>query len=355
MLEESGITMNRIATSYYDDPIFPGPLPAGKWRVITNMSRAIRATRVYLSNSSNNTNKEYLCSISRAGFSNGDNRGGNYHTFVINTTIAYTYVIVENLESDNEIRFSIHFSAEPNLDVDVPPIEVPPIEFPPVELPDFEIGERRDMAVVINTPLYSPYTSSEVNGISTSLASISYLTYFSYIYRFWRGSVRYKMISYRSGAISTLFGSRLTYLPSGISEIPPIDGGTTLNVADDIDFNAGTTLVKTPVSNVLEVTWPYYNQHLCEVVGSEDTFRTNTSDNYSSLTLGAIQERYAINDELVGSVLHSAGDDFEYGFLIPPPTFLKTNFPARQPSSRKIRVRARSETTSYASTTTQQS
>jgi hypothetical protein len=334
-----GITMNRTATQYFDDPIFPGPLPIGRWRVVVNMTYATRAARVHLSNSSNNTNLNYLCSTSRAGTTGGEPKAGNYHSFVIDTSEEYTYVIVSNLEEDNEIRFSIHFSREPDDEALAPP------STPPPDPPSFEQGRRQDVGIVVNVPLYSPYGDTQTDGVSVANFSISFMSYFSYIYRFWRGSVRYKMVGYRSSSISTLFASRLTYKPSDIDGNEPVEGGTTLNLSQDVDFNAGTQLAKTPVSNVLEVTWPYYNKHLCEVVGSETTFRTYPDGQYSGLAFGAIQESYAINDSLAGSVLHSAGDDFEFGFLVPPPFFLAAEVATS--NLREMRARARNSENSH--------
>lgn len=175
--------------------------------------------------------------------------------------------------------------------------------------------------VDIHTPILVRYDRAlEFPADNIDLSKVpSYLAYFLSIYRFWRGSIRYKLFQTRDDFGSLKVASIMHKEPQqGFKLIIDKLENTTPPVADyENAFHHGLTSVKNPVSNALEATVPYYYNTLCKLSHSY------SSGVYSPKFRDGVRFQFAIEkmgelSRLEAKILVSAGDDFEFAFLVPP-------------------------------------
>ena len=190
-----------------------------------------------------------------------------------------------------------------------PPVDERRIPDNQVPLTKFHVLGR-DIRISIMNAFWTNYKTPLVPTNEFQCPYASYMAYFGCIYRFWRGSVRYKLFEVRGKNYSTKSAhiSHQPFLPS--NDIMVTDEAT--NYARG--FHEGLTSVRDPVSNALEVTVPFYSEYLCRI----HTSKFRKPDPMTTIfTLS--QDRDSETSEAEGYILSSAGDDFEFGFLVPPP------------------------------------
>ena len=168
----------------------------------------------------------------------------------------------------------------------------------------------KDITIQVPNPFFTQYTVREGDSLDYTCPYASYLAYFGAIYRFWRGSVRYKLFEVKGRNFSTKAAS-LIHSKMHSSEKLVINNRTANFTRG---FHQGLTSVRDPVSNALEVTVPFYSEFLCRI----------HTPNYRSaepmtVKFDLVQDKYSESSEAEGYILSSAGDDFEFGFLVPPP------------------------------------
>lgn len=173
------------------------------------------------------------------------------------------------------------------------------------------LTEGNDISIKIPNPFFTSYSAHTSSSAEEKCPYASYLAYFGAIYRFWRGSVRYKLFETRGGVFSTK-SARLLHEPIASTNDPLVENINAANYSRG--FCQGLSSVRDPVSNALEVTVPYYSEFLC---------RMHTSGYREpepmTVVFDLVQDKYDATYEAEGYILSSAGDDFEFGFLVPPP------------------------------------
>ena len=198
---------------------------------------------------------------------------------------------------DSSVFFNVYFTSIQQgvtpLDKDTPPLN-------PAE-------DGRDIRIRITNPFLTSY---EIPSEPYLMRRPTYLSYFAAIYRFWRGSIRYKLFEVRGSNTSTKVAHLDHFPPPVGSDVVSYNLQTTFTRG----FAEGLTSVREPVSNALEITVPYYYDTSC---------RIHTSQPYKpdpiSPVFDIIQNERTASIGAEGYILASAGDDFEFGFLVPPP------------------------------------
>lgn len=187
------------------------------------------------------------------------------------------------------------------------PLEDRPLPDPKVMDKTFKPGN--DLRINVPNPFRRNLYRNPGDEDPTACPYASYLAYFGSIFRFWRGSVRYKLFEMRSKNYSTKAARIIHNKMEFDGDV--IIRGQTANFSRG--FHQGLTSVRDPVSNALEVTVPYYSETLCHM---------NNGYKYPdplTVVFDLVQDKYNQSSEAEGYILSSAGDDFEFGFLVPPP------------------------------------
>ena len=196
-------------------------------------------------------------------------------------------------------------------------------QIPEPQLPILKtFTEGKDLRINIPNPFFTNYSAGYSPFIPYLCPYASYLAYFGSIYRFWRGSVRYKLFETKGTNYKTK-AARLIHRPLEASE-PIIVSDKAANFASG--FYQGLTSVRDPVSNALEITVPYYSEFLCCLHNGSYRFPQPMT-----VVFDIVQDRYSESSEAEGYILSSAGDDFEFGFLVPPPFVTQTVAPSPPP------------------------
>ena len=165
----------------------------------------------------------------------------------------------------------------------------------------------KDIRIRVTNPFQTSY---EVPTIPYLMRRPTYLSYFASIYRFWRGSVRYKLFEVRGSNTSTKVAHLDHFPPVGDFSVVSYD----LQTSFTRGFAEGLASVREPVSNTLEITVPYYYNTSCRIHTSEPFFPDPITPIFD-----IIQNDRSVDLKAEGYILASAGDDFEFGFLVPPP------------------------------------
>lgn len=129
---------------------------------------------------------------------------------------------------------------------------------------------------------------------------------FARIYRFWGGSQRFKLYVPYQAPERVWNGATTVSLP----------GNGYYRIAYDSGAGAAKYFHNAQLNPVIEFTVPFYSQTRKKVIG--DT--TTTFDNNTNITIANINsEATIINAILPMSTYYSAGDDFNFHFLVGPP------------------------------------
>ena len=169
------------------------------------------------------------------------------------------------------------------------------------------VGGGRDIRIRVPNPFLTSY---EVPTLPYLMRRPTYLSYFASIFRFWRGSIRYKLFEVRGKNASTKVAHLDHNPPSSATDVVTYDLRSTFTRG----FAEGLTSVRDPVSNALEITVPYYYNTSCRI-------HTSTSNQPDPIepVFDIMQNERLVERGAEGYILASAGDDFEFGFLVSPP------------------------------------
>nr|WPR18016.1 MAG: capsid protein [Crogonang virus 5] len=198
-----------------------------------------------------------------------------------------------------------------------------------------------------------PYNRGNVtSAITVRAGAIPYnycnttaLSYFSYAYVGWRGSIRWKIALTdfcvgTTGTNSTVTSMYCARVPEGASYTnvvqafandgtPSSNSARVLNVRDSTGFE-GLSVVNNNTNPVLEVELPYYSNKRFQLCALQD--RTSISYAGTERVEGKITHlnvRTAVATAVSVDEYVAAGDDFSLVFYIgPPPLSFETDYPA---------------------------
>lgn len=175
-------------------------------------------------------------------------------------------------------------------------------------------------AVTFNTGYFGSIAQSSA---PDSAIGICPLDYVSWLYRFYRGGQRYKMLVDKTVSVGTLIAfsdPAISILPSSPS-LTPAASSSWLSL-----FTAGSAFFhqcNLVLNNLLEVTVPYYSNTYISLIRSPTggTVINGSEDRTTNLYMGA--DFPAVQGaNLSASFLKAGADDFSFGWLVGPPRLM---------------------------------
>lgn len=173
---------------------------------------------------------------------------------------------------------------------------------------------------ILRVPV-TPYLSDSNSDTDCSFYSSNLLNYFSRIFVFWKGSIRYRFLSPYSqetdGLISHLVNKHERLVIADNAHSP----AWSFEQLQDTEA-IGTALAYNQLNYdpSLEIETPWYSPFLQNLIDAHDT----ALDNHL-FTNGTLRYTRSLPEETVTypirlRVFQAAGDDFQFNYLIPPPT-----------------------------------
>lgn len=155
-----------------------------------------------------------------------------------------------------------------------------------------------------------------ISSPQADLVAVSPLFYISWLYRFFRGSVRLKCVNLgdAEGIIGadTSVGQLSFPTPPTLSTVSP----ATRNL-EITGGSAFTHFVDTRYNNSCEICVPYYNNTHVSLLRGEGAVVTPAMEKQTDIHFSVPPGTYRF--------LHSAGDDFSFGWIVGPPKLRRRN------------------------------
>jgi hypothetical protein len=173
-----------------------------------------------------------------------------------------------------------------------------------------------DHHLLVHSNYFGPVADSTS---MTTEVSVTPLDYISHLYRFYRGSTKYK---YFVTPAQSGLGSKLSAYLQPCTIVPvaaPSVGGSPSTILTQLKTRGGTFahIVDSLYNRVLEVTSPYFsNTHISLIRG-------NGAQHYATQDRANLLRFQCAGTSAEVELMKAGGDDFSFGWLVGPPKIAK--------------------------------